>query len=68
MRFGIHRGITIVQRMDGTFYTTRYPAQTELEEVERYWLGGYHHEVDRATADQLTTAGYGTYITTEETA
>lgn len=63
-RFSMIRGIAILQRMDGSFYESMSPAQTELEELQAYWLGGYTHTITQTQADQLTTAGYGSYITT----
>lgn len=64
IRYPMIRGIAILQRMDGTFYQSMAPAQTELEEMQAYWLGGYHHTITQAQADALTVAGYGAYITT----
>jgi len=62
-RWGIARGISVLQRWDGSYYQQRYPSLQELDEVRRYWLGGYTHTIDQATADSLTAAGYGPYIT-----
>ena len=61
-RFRLPRGITVVQRLDGGFYQTRYPAQIELETAERFWLGGHTHVIDETAKNQLTAAGYGSYI------
>lgn len=63
IRVNMVRGVTIVQRWDGTFYDTRYPAQTELEEVRRFWLGGTQSLIGDETRDELVAAGYGDYIT-----
>lgn len=61
-RFGIHRGITIIKRMDGSYYSARYPAQTELEEAEAFYLGGRFNPVSNEVADELIAAGYGAYL------
>lgn len=63
-RYPMNRGIAIIQRMDGTFYQSMSPAQTELETVQAYWLGGYLHTITQAQSTALTAAGYGAYITT----
>jgi hypothetical protein len=68
LRYGVHRGISVIRRADGTIYQTRYPALTDLEAALTYWLGGYAHEVSVEDAAALTTAGYGSYITLEEVA
>jgi len=68
LRYGVHRGISVIRRADGTIYQTRYPALTDLEAARTYWLGGYAHEVSVADAVVLTEAGYGSYITLEEVA
>lgn len=62
MRFGLHRGISIIKRQDGSYYSSRYPAQTELEEAEAYYLGGRWHDVTNEIADELVAAGYGAYL------
>lgn len=64
-RFGIHRGVTLIKRQDGTIYATRYPAQTELEDAERFWMGGHRHPLSAADAADLIDAGFGAYITLE---
>lgn len=61
-RFGIHRGISIIKRLDGSYYSARYPAQTELEEAEAFYLGGRFHPVSNEVADELIVAGYGAYL------
>lgn len=65
-RYGIHRGISIVKTGPGVFYETRYPAQTLIEEVEKVYMGGHVHTITVEEADELTTAGYGSYITLED--
>jgi hypothetical protein len=64
VRKGILRGIAILQRMDGTYYTSMSPAQTELETLQAYWLGGYQYVITQAQATSLTAAGFGANITT----
>lgn len=65
IRYGIHRGISIIRRPDGTYYQTRYPAQTEIEEASRTYLGGHVYPLTSEEANELTSAGYGDYITLE---
>lgn len=65
-RFGIHRGISILRRQDGSYYTTRFPAQTELEEMAAYYMGGHVHTLTVDEAEDLTEAGYGSYITLDD--
>lgn len=67
MRYGIHRGITIVKRANGTYYSTRYPAQTEIEEALATYLGGYRHVISETVKDELVAAGFGSYVTQEPT-
>lgn len=64
VRIGIDRGITIAQRIDGTFYQVRYPSLDELNGLKNYWLGGHVHTISASDAAALTAAGYGAYITT----
>jgi hypothetical protein len=61
-RVSLARGITIIQRANLTFYETRFPAQTELEEANNYWLGGHEYPLTDAEVTALTDAGYGAYI------
>lgn len=68
VRYGIHRGITIIRRQDGTYYETRYPAQTELEESAAFYMGGYIHRLPEGVAQELIDAGYGDYLTLEDVA
>lgn len=65
-RYGIHRGISIIKRQDGTFYQTRYPAQTELEEASAFWMGGRRHPLTPEEAQELIDAGYQIYMVLEE--
>ncbi len=61
-RYGIDRGISVIQRQDGTYYQARYPAQTELEESKAYYPGGHVIPLTSAEVTSLTAAGYGQYI------
>lgn len=65
IRYGIHRGITILKDADGVWRSVRYPAQTELESAQRFYLGGRRHVLTVDEAAELTAAGYGEYITLE---
>ncbi len=61
-RYGIDRGITLVQRQDLSYYLTRYPALSELEAALTYYLGGHEYALTSAEVASLTAAGYGAYI------
>lgn len=65
IRFGLHRGITIMQDAEGVWSTVRYPAQTEIEAAQVVYMGGHRHVLTVAEADALILAGYGSYITLE---
>lgn len=58
VRYGLNRGVTVVQRLDGTFYSTRFPSAQELDDAKRHWLGGYTYDIDSTTAAQLVAAGF----------
>lgn len=66
IRFGIHRGISILKRANGTYYSTRYPAQTEVEEALATYMGGHVYVVSKTVRDELIAAGYGSNVTLEE--
>jgi hypothetical protein len=65
-RFGIHRGISILKRANGTYYSTRYPALTEVEEALATYMGGYVYTISSTVRDELVSAGFGSYITLED--
>jgi hypothetical protein len=58
-RYKLYRGISIIQRIDGTWYTARYPAQTELDQAQRVYMGGHVYPLTSYDRDLLTAAGYG---------
>lgn len=61
-RYKLTRGETVIQT-GGTFSTVRYPAMEDLAAADAYWIGGHSYDIDQATADALTAAGYGAFIT-----
>lgn len=65
IRYGIHRGISILKRQNGTYYSTRYPALTEIEEAAAYYRGGAKHPISLTVANELIAAGFGAYVTQE---
>lgn len=65
VRFGIHRGITIMKDALGAWRQVRYPAQTEIEIAQRVYLGGRRHIISSSEADELIGAGFGAYILLE---
>lgn len=68
IRFGIHRGISLLKRADGTWYSTRYPAQTEVEASLATYMGGHIYVISSTVRDELVAAGFGSYVTLEEVA
>jgi hypothetical protein len=62
MRYGIHRGITIM-RINGIYSTYRYPSQTEILQAEEVYMGGHEYIIDEHTKNELTAQGYGEFIT-----
>lgn len=65
IRFGIHRGITIMKDGLGVWSTVRYPAQVEIEQAQRVYMGGHRHTISLDEAEELINAGYGAYILLE---
>lgn len=58
----LKKGVTVIQRQDGTFYLKEYPTQDELDAALRFYLGGHIYTISQAEADALTAAGYGSLI------
>lgn len=59
------RGLSVIKRLDGSYYTTTAPDQlTETPPaVAICYLGGYVYAVTTAEAAALTAAGFGAYVT-----
>lgn len=55
-------GVT-VYKTGGTYYDDPFPAQDTLDAADVVYLGGHVHIVTNAVAAELTTAGYGAYLT-----
>lgn len=60
--YRLDRGISIVKTSEG-YYETRSVSQEEMDTAEVVYLGGHEYEVSDAEAAELTTAGYGSYLT-----
>lgn len=57
-------GISVLK--EGSAYRqVESPAQTELEAATAYYLGGHRHPITVAEKDDLTAAGYGSFIQTD---
>lgn len=56
------KGVTIVQRQDGTWYQTTTPVDSDLKAAQRVYRGGYTYTLSAAEVAALTAAGYGSYI------
>lgn len=61
-RYGLHRGITIMQDADAVWRSVRYPSQTEIEAALKVYMGGHRHVVSGMEAAELIAAGYGAYL------
>lgn len=57
------KGVTVVQRQDGSWYQTTSPIDSDLQAAQRVFRGGYTYDLSAADAAALTAAGYGSYIT-----
>lgn len=60
--YKLDRGVALVINGD-TVTEMRYPYQGDLDDADRFYLGGYSYEIDAEEAAFLTTKGYGAYIT-----
>lgn len=61
LRYGIDRGISLV-KAGGIWSEVRYPAQTELEEAQKYYLGGYKYLLTPEEASDLISQGFGSLL------
>lgn len=62
-RYKLTRGVTVVQREDGSFYQTRFPDnETELLVARKVYLGGHVYRLSAEEVTLLTEAGYGDYL------
>lgn len=60
--YTLERGVALVINGDEV-EEQRFPFQGDLDDADRYYLGGYDYEIDEDEATFLTDAGYGEYIT-----
>lgn len=63
-RYELDRGISVL-RKNGTYSSYRYPSLNEVLEADEVYLGGRIYDIDEATKNRLTAAGYGDYIVEE---
>jgi hypothetical protein len=61
-RYELTRGISVL-RINGVYSSYRYPAQTQIDQAQEFYLGGTVTLIDEETKDALTAQGYGAYIT-----
>lgn len=59
----LKKGVSVIQRQDGTWYTKEYPNQDELTAALRYYLGGHIYTITQEDADALTAGGFGALVT-----
>lgn len=62
VRLGIDRGISLLQRQDGTYYWQRYPSLDELLESKTFYLGGHEYPLSTEEYNSLIAAGFGAYV------
>jgi hypothetical protein len=55
-------GVT-VYKINGTYYEDPYPDEDTLNIASAVYPGGHVNIVSNAVAAELTTAGYGAYLT-----
>ena len=55
-------GVTIY-KLNGIYYEEPYPDEDTLRIATEVYAGGHVHTVSNAVAADLTTAGYGAYLT-----
>lgn len=61
--FAVHGGYPVaVLITDGVVTEKTNPTQDECLAADSFYLGGYDHYIDDATATVLTAAGYGAQI------
>jgi hypothetical protein len=58
MRYGIHRGISVL-RVNGIYSAYRYPAQTDIAGADEVYLGGHQYIIDEDTKNNLTNPAIG---------
>lgn len=62
VRLKLDRGISLIQREDGSYYWQRFASLDELIDAEKYWLGGHEYPLTDQEATDLINAGFGQYI------
>lgn len=56
-------GVTVYKTAAGTWGAGQWLDDAFLATCERVYRGGYTYTLDSTEVDELTAAGYGTYIT-----
>jgi hypothetical protein len=56
-----------VWQLDGVWHEGFDPGPTVVDAADRFYRGGYQHDVDETEVEELTEAGYGSRITILET-
>jgi hypothetical protein len=65
-RYPLTRADAVIQRSDGTYFSTRTPSVEETQENVLYvYLGGHKTPISNSERTSLIAAGYGAYITEE---
>lgn len=55
-----------VWRIAGVWHSGTNPLNSDIEAADRYYPGGYVHELTEAQQTELVAGGFGAYITTED--
>lgn len=63
-RMSIVRGVSLL-KTDGLYEQVQYPTAEQVDAADITYLGGHVYSIDSAEAADLTSAGYGDWITEE---
>lgn len=58
----LKKGVSVLQRQDGTWYLKEYPTQEEIDASLHHFLGGHVYTITDALAAELDAAGFGALI------
>ncbi len=56
-RYRLVRGISVL-KIDGVYYSMRYPSAEEVAAAQEAYIGGYSYEVNATQKAALEAAGY----------
>ena len=62
--FAINEGVTLIQGEDGSWFTSTYEVDEDLQNYPLVLRGGYQQFISEETYQSLVVAGYGQYVIT----